>query len=59
VILLTQTLTAKTGVRVADGKIIFDFSHAQRAALHWCTQEQHLAAGDGTATDGPYTVARA
>lgn len=43
----------------ADGKIIFDFSQAQRAARHWYTQEQRFAAGDGTVTDSPYTVARA
>ena len=43
----------------ADGKIILDFAQAQRAARHWCTQEQRLAAGDGTVPDGPYTVARA
>jgi integrase len=43
----------------ADGKIILDFSQAQEAARHWCTQERRLAAGDGTVPDGPYTVARA
>lgn len=43
----------------ADGKIILDFAQAQRAARHWCTQEQRLAAGDGTVPAGPYTVARA
>ena len=43
----------------ANGKSILDFSQAQRAARHWCSQEQRLAAGDGMVPDGPYTVARA
>src|SRR5512139_1171994 len=41
----------------ALGKSILDFSQAQVAARHWCTQEQRLAAGDGTVPEGPYTVA--
>ena len=43
----------------ANGSTILDFSQAQRAARHWCTQEQRLVAGNGSVPDGPYTVARA
>jgi integrase len=43
----------------ANGTTILDFAQAQRAARHWCTQEQRVANGDGPVTDGPYTVARA
>jgi integrase len=55
---------AKLGVaddlQDATGDSVLDFSQAQRAARHWCLQQQRLACGlDTPVATGPYTVARA